>query len=319
MAVFVKVVETGSFTTAAGAFGISAAMVGKHIRALEERLQITLLNRTTRRQSLTDVGAQFLERCKTVLAEVAAAENLAAESQSRPRGVLRVNAPISFGTYSLARALPDYLRLYPEVRVELSITDRMVDLVDEGFDAVIRIGALADTTLRARALAPYALVACASPAYLAERGTPMHPRDLRDHACLGLAHWIPRDLWSFDGPDGRVEVEVSGPFIANMGPALRVAALQGLGVILQPEVLLAEDIAAGRLVTLMNGYQSPSRPMHILTPPGRRRTQKLDSFVAFIIERFGPKTAKPDVAIGAARADSCDPAIPDGTTTLRPI
>ncbi|MFE3838397.1 LysR family transcriptional regulator [Pseudogemmobacter sonorensis] len=291
MAVFVKVVETGSFTAAAQAFGLSAAMVGKHVRALEERLQIPLLNRTTRRQSLTDVGAQFLEHCRIVLAEVAAAESLAAESQSRPRGLLRVNAPISFGSSSLAEALPDYLRRCPEVRVELSITDRMVDLVDEGFDVVIRIGPLADTSLRARALAPYRLVACAAPAYLAERGTPRHPRDLAGHACLGLAHWVPRDLWSFDGPEGRVAVEVSGPFVANMGPALRVAALQGLGIILQPEVLLATDLAAGRLVALLPDYRPPARPMHLLTPPGRRRTQKLDSFVAFIAERFGPDRA----------------------------
>lgn len=287
MAVFVKVVETGSLTAAARAFGISAAMVGKHVRALEDRLQVGLLNRTTRRQSLTDVGAQFLDRCRAVLAEVAAAENLAAESQAAPRGILRVNAPISFGTSSLAAALPDYLSRFPDVKVELSITDRMVDLVDEGFDAVIRIGELADTSLGARALAPYRLVACAAPAYLAERGVPRHPNDLRAHACLGLAHWMPPNLWAFDGPEGRVEVEVSGPFVTNMGPALRAAALQGLGVILQPEVLLSDDIAAGRLIALMADHRPPSRPMHILTAPGRRRTQKLTSFVAFVVERFG--------------------------------
>src|SRR5260221_4503856 len=169
MAMFVKAVEAGSFAAASPALGLSSPMIGKHVRFLEERLGIRLLNRTTRRQSLTEVGRAFYERCKLVLAEAEAAEALAQDLQTIPRGRLRVNAPISFGTYSLMPALMRYMRQYPEVSVDLTLSDRIVDLVDEGYEAVIRLSVLTDSTLIARSLAPYRLVACASPAYLAER------------------------------------------------------------------------------------------------------------------------------------------------------
>ena len=245
MQVFVKVADLGSFAAAANELGLSPAMVAKHIRTLEERLQITLIRRTTRRQSLTDVGLSFLERCRLILAEVEAAENLAAESQSAPRGLLRVNAPVTFGSTSLASALPIYLRANPQVQVDLSITDRMVDLVDEGFDAVIRIGELSDTSLRARAMTPYEMVLCAAPSYLEIRPAPQRPADLAAHACLGFAHWLPRNQWHFEGPEGTRTVEVRGPLTVNMGHALRMAALAGLGIILQPRILLQDDIDRG--------------------------------------------------------------------------
>ncbi|WP_199562490.1 LysR family transcriptional regulator [Pelagibacterium lacus] len=290
MQVFVKVADLGSFAAAAVALDLSPAMIAKHIRTLEERLQVTLIRRTTRRQSLTDVGLSFLERCRSILAEVEAAENLAAESQGAPRGLLRVNAPMTFGTTSLAGALPDYLLANPEVDVELSITDRMVDLVDEGFDAVIRIGALADTSLRARAMTPYEMVLCAAPSYLAGHPAPQHPADLASHACLGFAHWAPRGQWTFEGAGGTKQtVEVHGPLTTNIGHALRVAALSGLGIILQPRILLDNDIERGRLVPLLPEWRHAARPMHILTAPDRRRTRKLGSFVDFIAQRFPPR------------------------------
>lgn len=289
MQVFVKVADLGSFAAAAAELGLSPAMVAKHIRSLEERLQVTLIRRTTRRQSLTDVGAGFLDRCRLILGEVEAAENLAAESQSVPRGLLRVNAPVTFGTTSLAAALPDYLRSHPEVGIDLTITDRMVDLVDEGFDAVIRIGELADTSLRARAMAPYEMALCAAPSYLASYSAPQHPADLAAHACLGFAHWAPRSQWIFEGPGGETEtVEVHGPLSVNIGHALRVAALAGLGIILQPRILLQEDIEQGLLVSLLPEWRHAARPMHIMTAPDRRRTRKLGSFVDFIARRFPP-------------------------------
>jgi DNA-binding transcriptional LysR family regulator len=287
MQVFVCVAELGSFVAAATDLGLSPAMVAKHIRALEERLQVTLIRRTTRRQSLTDIGVAYLDRCRGILSEVEAAENLAAESQGSPRGLLRINAPVTFGSTSLAEALPDYLRAYPEVAVELIISDRMVDLVDEGYDAVIRIGELSDTSLRARAIRPYEMALCATPAYLAQQRAPQTPSDLVAHVCLGFAHWLPRDRWLFHGPHGEIEaVEVNGPLTADMGHALRVAALGGLGIILQPRILLEGDIAAGRLVPLLPGWTHAARPMHVLTAPDRRRTQKLSSFVEFIARRF---------------------------------
>src|SRR5690348_12473271 len=189
MEVFVKVAETGSFTSAADTLGISGPMVGKHIRQLEEHLGVQLLHRTTRRQSLTGAGKDFLERARIVLTELEAAETLAAESRARPRGELRVNAPVTFGAHSLAPSLPDYMAQYPDVTVRLTLNDRVVDLVDEGYDCVFRVGALADSTLIARGLRPVELVACASPAYLEVRGEPRHPTDLAGHECLGFAEW----------------------------------------------------------------------------------------------------------------------------------
>lgn len=289
MQVFIRVAELGSFAAAAENMGLSPAMIAKHIRFLEERLQVTLIRRTTRRQSLTDVGAGFLDRCRTILAEVEAAENLAAESQLAPRGLLRVNAPVTFGSTSLAQALPDYLRAHPEVSVELTITDRMVDLVDEGFDAVIRIGTLSDSTLRARAIRPYEMVLCAAPAYLARRPAPQAPADLAAHDCLGYAYWMPRDQWEFEGPDGTTEtVVVQGPLTANMGHALRMAAIGGLGIVLQPRILLQDDLDRGALVALLPEWRHAARPMHVLTAPDRRRTRKLGSFVDFLTRRFPP-------------------------------
>lgn len=289
MQVFVKVAEVGSFAGAADEMNISAAMVAKHISSLEKRLQISLIRRTTRRQSLTDFGAIFLERCRNVLLEVEAAENLAAENQSLPRGRLRVNAPVTFGSTSLAAALPDYLRAYPEVSVELFITDRVVDLVDEGYDAVIRTGELTDTSLRARALSPYEMVLCAAPSYLESKTIPQHPSDLAGHACLGFAHWMPRNQWTFEGLEGSVSVEVHGPLVVNMGHALRAAALNGLGIILQPRILLQDDIEKGLLIPLLPEWRHSARPMHILTAPDRRRTRRLESFVEFMVERFPPR------------------------------
>lgn len=289
MQVFVKVVDAGSFAGAASELGLSPAMVAKHIRALEERLQVTLIRRTTRRQSLSDFGTVFLDRCRHILAEVDAAEGLAAETHTTPRGLLRVNAPVTFGSTSLATALPDYLHAHPEVTVDLSISDRMVDLVDEGYDAVIRIGDLTDTSLRARQLTPYEMALCAAPAYLVGRAEPRRPADLAGHVCLGFAHWVPRNQWVFEGPEGTEAVQVSGPLVANMGHALRAAALAGLGLILQPRILLQPDIDAGRLVSLLPGWRHSARPMHVLTPPDRLRTRKLNSFVEFLARRFPPR------------------------------
>lgn len=287
MEVFAKAAETGSFAAAADAIGISAPMVGKHVRMLEEHLGVRLLNRTTRRQSLTDAGKDFLERTRIVLAELEAAEALAAESRAKPRGELRVNAPFTFGTHSLAPLLPDYMAENPEVTVKLILSDRIVDLVDEGYDCVFRVGPLADSMLIARGLRPLRFVACASPAYLDRRGEPRDPKDLFGHDCLGFADSTLEDCWRFDGMDGEVAVPIKARFSVNSGQALRQAALSGLGVILQPEELTREDVAAGRLARVLPGWEPSTRPMHLLFAPDRRVTPKLRSFIAFAAKRFG--------------------------------
>lgn len=289
MAVFVRAVEAGSFAATAEALGLSAPMVGKHIRFLEDRLGARLLARTTRRQSLTEVGRAFYDSCRVVLAEAEAAEALAADLRAVPRGRLRVNAPVTFGAHELMPMVARYLRAHPEVSIEVTLSDRIVDLVEEGYEAVIRIAPLSDSSLIARKLRPYRLVVCAAPAYLAEHGTPQRPADLAGHECLGFAHWQPGDLWQFTDDEGREHsVRVGGKRVSvNSGQALRSLALEGLGIILQPEGLLHDDIAAGRLARVLPGYEAPSRPMHILFAPDRRPTPKLRSFIDAVVEAFG--------------------------------
>jgi DNA-binding transcriptional LysR family regulator len=286
MEVFAKVAETGSFTAAANVLGISGQMVGKHIRMLEEHLGIRLLNRTTRQQSLTGAGKDFLERTRVVLAELEAAEALAAESRARPRGELRVNAPVTFGSYSLSPLLPVYMAENPEVTVRLTLSNRVVDVVDEGYDCVFRVGTLMDSTLMARGLRPLELIACAAPSYLKAKGTPRQPSDLAKHDCLGFAGSVIEERWEFSGKTGKVVIPVTSRFSANSGEALRQAALAGLGIIFQAAELMRDDIKSGRLVRLLPKWRS-TRPMHLLFAPDRRVTPKLRSFIEFAVARFG--------------------------------
>jgi DNA-binding transcriptional LysR family regulator len=289
MAAFVSAVERGGFAAAAEQFGVSPTMIGLHVRSLEDRLGSRLLNRTTRRQSLTEVGHLFYERCKQILIDVEAAEASASELRSVPRGRLRVTAPVSFGAHALAPAITDYLALYPEVEIDLALNDRVVDLVEEGYEIAIRTGPLADSALIARPLAAYRSLICTSPDYLERYGEPRNLADLSRHNCLGFAYWRSGKEWRLIGADGEHSVPVRGSFHTNNGEALRLAALNGLGIILQPEVLLAADVEAGRLVKLLKAYTPPSQPMHVLYLPDRRRTPKLVSFIDFLVARFGDR------------------------------
>lgn len=287
MAVFVKAVESGSFAAAAEPLDLSAPMVGKHVRQLENALGVTLLNRSTRRQSLTDVGRHYYERCKIVLAEVAMADAIAQESRLLAQGHLRISASINYGTHCLAPLLAGYRERYPQVTLGLELSDSVVDVIAEGYDVVFRVGTLPDSGLRARPLAPYRMQVCAAPSYLAAHGTPATPKDLTQHQCLGFTHWSPREVWTFEGPAGREAVTIHGALSANVGQALRAAALGGMGIILQPAVLVEDDVQAGRLVPLLPGYAAPVLPVHLLTAPGRLRTQKLQSFVDYVVDVLG--------------------------------
>ena len=289
MAVFVKAAETGSFAKAGAALGLTSQSVGKHVRLLEERYGVRLINRTTRRQSLTEAGRAFYDRSKSVLNEMEAAEALAANLQAAPRGNLRINAPVSFGAHSLVPTLAQFLRQHPEVSVDLTLSDRLVDVIDEGYDAVVRIAPIADSRLIARPIGTYRLAICASPAYLDERGTPEQPADLTRHDCLGFAYWGrgPLNEWRLVGPDGRHAVPVGSRFSTNNGQALRNAAVEGAGIILQPWDMLRDDLAAGRLVRVLRDYEPPPLPIHLLFAPDRRPTPKLRSFIDFVVARFG--------------------------------
>jgi len=285
MAVYVSAVEKGSLSAAASACGMSATMAGNHVRMLEKRLGMQLLNRTTRRQHLTAFGEDYYVRCKEILRLVAETDAQAQHLQLAPAGKLRITAPVSFGTEALMPAMPEYLARYPQVSIDIALSDRVEDLAEEGFEAAIRIGPLPDSGLIAKPLAPYRLMICASPEYLVRRGTPHKPQDLSDHECLSfsptaLAHWRLSD------GEGACRVPVSGRLQVNHGQALRVAALHGLGIVLQPAILLEADVRAGRLVRLFPAHQLPSRPTHVVYLPDKYRSPKLRSFVDFLVERF---------------------------------
>jgi DNA-binding transcriptional LysR family regulator len=287
MKVYVLAVEKGSLSAAASARGISATMAGKHLQMLEQRLGMQLLQRTTRRQQLTAFGEDYYARCKEILRLVAETDTQAQDMRLAPAGTLRITAPVSFGTEALMPALADYLERYPEVSVDVSLSDRVVDLMEDGIEAAIRIGKLApDAQLVARPLAPYRSMICASPAYLARRGRPLAPAELSAHDCLSFS---PACLtqWSLTRDDERAQVSVSGRVKVNNGQALRSAALHGLGIAMQPAILLEADVRAGRLVQLFPDYELGSRPMQVVYLPDRYRSPKLRSFIDFVTERFG--------------------------------
>ncbi|EZP71508.1 LysR family transcriptional regulator [Novosphingobium resinovorum] len=287
MSLFVRAVDLGSFSAAGAAQSMSSQLVGKHIRKLEQHLGVQLLVRTTRRQSLTDFGRSFYERARIILAEVEIAESMAAETQMTPMGRLRVNAPVSFGMHMLSQRLPQYMKDNPDVVVDLTLSNRAVDLVDEGYDVVFRVGALSDSGLISRALAPYRLILCAAPSYLKRSAPIKHPQDLEGHDCLGFSHTELRTHWTFDGPGGRVVVPVGARMMVDHGEPLLFAALEGLGVMLQPSELVTQPLADGRLIRLLPGWEPPTRPMHLLYAPDRRPTPKLRSFIDFAVAAFG--------------------------------
>jgi DNA-binding transcriptional LysR family regulator len=287
MSVFVKVADLGSFAAAAKELRLSPTMIGKHMRHLEERLGSLLINRSTRRQSLTELGRNYLDHCRRLLEEAEAGDALAEEALRTPRGRLRVAAPIAFGSHSLAPTIVKFMKKYPEVTVELMLNDRMVELVEEGIDVAIRVGTLADSRMMSRSLSPYRAVVCASPDYLAERGTPAHPNDLRDHDCLSYPDWTEGQRWSFLGPDGELHVDVKSRFQINNGFGIRYAALAGAGIVLQSAEFVADDIAAGRLHVLLSNYKTQSRPRHLVWLQNRSMTPKLRAFIDFVAEVYG--------------------------------
>ncbi|WP_327209826.1 LysR family transcriptional regulator [Rhizobium leguminosarum] len=286
MQVFVTTVQEGSMSAASGKLGMSPAMVGQHVAALEERLGTRLLNRTTRRQSLTDFGASYVEQCRDILERVAIADQDAEALQAEPRGKLKMTAPTTFGAEVLMPRLQRYRELAPDVTLDITLTDRNVDIVDEGFDIAFRIGELPDSRLIARRLAPYRMMICAAPDYLARRGNPDHPRDLANHDAIGFAP-AARSPWKLAKGHDRVEVVPQMSITVNSGQAVRMAARAGLGVIMQPSILLSSDVEAGLLVQLFPDWQLRERPMSLVYHRDRRMTPRLRSIISFAISEFG--------------------------------
>jgi DNA-binding transcriptional LysR family regulator len=287
MAVFAKVVDAGSFAAAARHFGMSPAMVTAHVQTLEERLGVRLLNRTTRRVSATEVGQNFYERCLRILSDLEEAEGAAGELQSVPRGLLRVTAPVSFGTRKLTPAIADYLVSYPDVSIDLSLDDPYLDLLEKRFDLAIRLGHLADSSLIARKLCTLATILCASPGYLEKNGVPRTPRDLSGHNCLVYTYATPQSVWSFVDQNGKEDiVRISGRFLADSGDALLALVLRDGGVVLGPDYLVDDDLKAGRLIRLLPEYATPETAVHAVYPHSRHLSAKTRTFIDFLASRF---------------------------------
>lgn len=286
MASFVAVVDAGSFIRAADTSGISKAAVSRHVSDLEHRLGVRLLHRTTRRLSLTVEGQAFHARCKELLASVDEAESEITSEKGEPSGLLRVNAPLTFGVLHLAPLWGRFADLYPKVSLDLTLGDRVVDLVDEGYDLAVRITAMASSVLISRKLASTRMVLCASPEYLAKHGSPTHPRELSSHRTVAYTYWSTRDEWEFTGPEGAVNVTVNAPIHANNGDTCRLAALEHQGIILQPTFLIADDLRRGTLVEVMPEFRSIELGIFAVYPTRKFLPLKVRRLIDFLAEAF---------------------------------
>jgi len=289
MQIFVEVTRAAGFSAAATRLGLSRAQVSKSVMQLEQHLGTRLFNRTTRRISLTDVGNAYLERCIDILQEIEETEAVAAAQTREPRGRLTMSAPTSFGILHLQQALPAYLRQHPQVQVSLNLADRFIDVVDEGFDLVIRIAELEDSTLIARRLAPCQRLLCAAPAYLEQHGIPQVPQDLALHHCLVYSNELKPDSWRLQGPGGIESVRVNGPVCADNGDILRASAVAGLGITLLPTFIVGADLQAGRLQQVLADYRPPTISIYAVYPSRRYLSARVRSFVDFLAAYFGER------------------------------
>lgn len=286
MQTFSAVVAAGSFIKAADTLGLSKAAVSRHVGELETRLGVRLLHRTTRRLSLTEEGEVFYARCRELLSGLKEAEAEISTRSGAARGLLRINAPVTFGIIHLAPLWSAFRALYPQVRIDLTLSDRVVDLVEEGYDVAIRIAALPASTLISKRLAVTRMVLCASPTYLKAHGTPRHPADLAKHTVIAYRYWSTGDEWYFDGPDGRVSVRVDPCMHTNSGDTCRAMALAHQGVVLQPTFLVGEDLAAGTLVELMPDFRSVTLDIYAIYPTRKHVAPKVRALIDFLAQRF---------------------------------
>jgi DNA-binding transcriptional LysR family regulator len=290
MRVFAGVVEAGSFVAAADALDMSKAAVSRHVAELESRLGVRLLHRTTRRLSLTGEGEVFFARCRELLQGVDEAESEITQHSGEAVGVLKVSAPVSFGLLRLAPLWGSFLDAHPQIKLDLSLSDRLVDLVEEGIDMAVRIGRLASSSLVSRQLASTRLVLCASPPYLRRHGMLRHPADLAGHAVLAYSLLAMGDSWEFQGPEGPVTVKVQPRMHTNSGDTCRAVALAHQGIILQPSFLVDDDLRSGRLVEVLPDYRSVELGIHAVFPSRKHLLPK----VRLLIEHLAKGLAAHD-------------------------
>ncbi len=283
---FVKVVELGSFSEAGRTLRLSRSAVSKHIGDLENELGVQLLNRTTRHVSPTENGQAYFERVLGVLSDLDAADQAVTDFQATPRGLLRVNAPMSFGTLQLGPAIAEFMAQYPELRIQLALSDQHVDPVQDGLDVTLRIADLEASSLIARKIMPIDRVICASPDYLQAHGEPMHPTDLRDHACLTYGYLSTGNQWKLSGKDGDHWIQPPWTLCVNNAEVLRDAAIKGRGIALLPTFIAGHAIDDGALRTCLSDYSAPPLVLYAIYPPTRHLALKVRLFIDFLVERF---------------------------------
>jgi DNA-binding transcriptional LysR family regulator len=285
MATFVKVVESGGFSAAARALSISPSMATTHVQALEERLGVRLLNRSTRKVSLTEVGHAYYERCVQILAEADDADQIAQALQSTPRGTLRLNTSVAIPPF-LAPVIAEFTAFYPDVTIAMTMTDRMIDLVDDGFDLAVRNMSIPDSSLVTRRVATYRFVVCGSPGYFARRGTPQRPADLTQHNCLIYSRSQWGNDWRFAGPDGEQSIAVKGNLHANSDNALRLAAVHGQGLAMAPSFLVKDEVKSGRLVPVLTEFLQAEYSINAIYPHRHQLSAKVRSFIDLLAKHF---------------------------------
>jgi len=288
MRTFAAVITEGSFSKAAERLGRSPQLVSKYVAQLESRLGSRLLNRSTRRLSITEAGQAYFDRCQQIIADVDELESAVGNMSIALRGTLKINAPMTFGARHLMPAIAEFQARHADLRVDLVLDDRVIDVVSEGYDVAIRIARLGPSSLVARPLAPVRLVVCAAPEYLERRGRPESPRDLAGHDCLGYTYSSGRNHWRFESDTGTEDVPISGRFSANNGDALRLAALAGHGLVLQPTFIVGDDLRAGRLVRVLSHYRI--EPLNVYAVYAHRQflSNKVRALVDFLDGCFGP-------------------------------
>jgi len=284
---FTRVVEAGSFARAAERLGISVSAVSRQVAELEAHLDTRLLNRTTRRLSLTESGRAFHERCVQLLGDLEEAEQSANAGNVTPRGTLRLTAAITFGARHLAPAIAEFVLRYPEMRFDVELSDRATDLVEEGFDVAVRIGNIGSQNLVGRKVGATRLVCCAAPSYLRRHGEPKVPEDLATHVCLTYEYSPVRNTWLFRDRQGRERnVRIAGPVHANNGRFLEALAVEGVGICYEPDFIVEPDVRAGRLKPLLLGYPPAATNIHVVYPSRRHLSAKVRVFTDFLAERF---------------------------------
>jgi len=289
MRAFARVVDTGSFSEAARSMRLSRSAISKYVIDLEADLGVQLLHRTTRSASPTDNGRAYYERCVAILADIEEADATVSQLQASPRGTLRVNAPMSFGTLHLGKAIAAFMKRYPELRIHLILSDQQIDTVQEGFDVTIRIADLSDSSLISRRIVPAHRLMCASPTYLKQHGTPKYPDDLRAHELLSYDYLGTGVQWKLTGKDGDHWLNAPSKLCTNNAEILRDAAIDGLGIALLPTFIAGPYLRSGELRRVLSEYRAPELTVCALYPPTRYVSAKVRAFIDFLVERFGDK------------------------------